>query len=169
MTYFTTMSFWKKIKSILTLIGDISWIYIIKPLQKSVCVFIRCHVISKAIESTIERVITAVYFPSRKDPRLFKLSLNDKFGTEGGDYKKKIVNGNWCQIWKEKRSLTNSWTRMKVCKDCKYWKTLREFTPANKYVKRLVKIESNKPKPVLPNTIVQALNKLSQQWISNHD
>lgn len=93
MTYFTTMSFWKKIKSILTLIGDISWIYIIKPLQKSVCVFIRCHVISKAIESTIERVITAVYFPSRKDPRLFKLSLNDKFGTEGGDYKKK--NSEW--------------------------------------------------------------------------
>lgn len=36
---------------------------------------------------TIERVITAVYFPSRKDPRVFKLSYNDKFGTEGGDYK----------------------------------------------------------------------------------
>ena len=37
----------------------------------------------------MEKDITSVYFPNRKDPKASELSYDDKFGKQGGDCKKK--------------------------------------------------------------------------------
>lgn len=99
-TYFASMLVQKQIKNFATGFRNLSWEYIIKPLQKKVHIHVTWYQKQITWQSSRKWIlfITSVYFPNFSNPRTFALSCDDKFGKHGRDYKESV---KWHDIIQE--------------------------------------------------------------------